>query len=328
MKLRVALNVAEGCTNKYGFSGGADRGFVREQWRNMELELEQLLKWMSDGGAWCATHFLDNHRKGANAQGSMMTVLDVDGDFSLEEFWSTGTARQFCAATITSCSHGKEGLDRYRALFLHPVLLKDAQEVEAIYKYLERRLLCEFPDRDEEKLTDDCGKKAERLWYGNDQAVVRRNPEASSPLEFIDVDVLVKDYASPVVEWQGEAVDATEVELEQCRWLLRHKLRPSEPTSVSPKYGYDYFTNVLRACASTGDALREAFLEWASRGHHGSNSTNASNNLSLGKYRSFDYGHFAGLMKMATEQSKTWKWRYDCPYCEQYYECAPMLGRD
>ena len=95
MKLRIAVH--KSCKNK--------QSKPARDWQNILEDLDWLLGWVKYGYGWCATHFQDRHRKADNSAGSNMVVIDFDGDTTLARFWSTDTARQWCAATYTSASH-------------------------------------------------------------------------------------------------------------------------------------------------------------------------------------------------------------------------------
>ena len=69
---------------------------VASGWLNIHETLEWLQGWVGAGYGWCATHFADRYRLSDNCRGSNIIVLDIDGDMTLEEFWSAPTAQQWC----------------------------------------------------------------------------------------------------------------------------------------------------------------------------------------------------------------------------------------
>ena len=71
----------------------------------LKSSVEWLIGWVQAGYGWCATHFRDKHRKADNAAGSNLIVIDFDGDTTLDAFWATTTAKEWCLATYTSASH-------------------------------------------------------------------------------------------------------------------------------------------------------------------------------------------------------------------------------
>ena len=106
--LKVAVN--KNCLNK------SNPQLVARGWSNVLVNVEWLMGWVKAGYGWCATHFHDKHRKADNAAGSNLVVIDFDGDTSLQKFWATTTAQEWCVATYTSASH-TDGEHRFRALF-------------------------------------------------------------------------------------------------------------------------------------------------------------------------------------------------------------------
>ena len=107
MKLKVAVN--QKLRNK-------EIKNVADGWKNIYVHIDWLMGWVGAGHGWCATHFRDRYRNADNVDGSNMIVIDFDGDTTLELFWSTQTAKEWCAATYTSASHTEEE-HRFRAIF-------------------------------------------------------------------------------------------------------------------------------------------------------------------------------------------------------------------
>ena len=106
--LKVAVN--KNCQNKVGPE------LVARGWSNVLVSVEWLLGWVGAGYGWCATHFRNKHRLADNAAGSNLVVIDFDGDTTLDAFWDTTTAKEWCLATYTSASHS-DAEHRFRALF-------------------------------------------------------------------------------------------------------------------------------------------------------------------------------------------------------------------
>ena len=152
MKLHVALN--PNCRNKESPEA------TNTGWHNVECDLDYLLTWVGKGLAWAATHFADHYRSGQNAYGSNLIVIDVDGDTTLEAFQSTITARQYCYATYTSCSHNPEGEHRFRAIFKMEYKLESTLEHRSAYQWLSERMCS---DLGIERFEDNSGAKPERL---------------------------------------------------------------------------------------------------------------------------------------------------------------------
>ena len=108
LKLKVSLN--DNCVDK------TNPQKVAHGWKPVEVEVDYLMKWVGKGWGWCATHFAGAHRKEDNALGSNLVAIDVDGDCTLDAFWATQTAKDWCLCTYTSASHS-EAEHRFRALF-------------------------------------------------------------------------------------------------------------------------------------------------------------------------------------------------------------------
>ena len=181
MKLKLAVN--KGCLNK------TNPQDVAHGWLNIQEPIEWLEGWVKAGYGWCATHFANRHRLTDNACGSNVIVIDIDGDTTLARFWSTTTARQWCAATYTSSSHSEQE-HRFRALFQLGMELETVAQHRGAYWLVVNRLLA---DLGIDKLKDNCGQKPERLWFGNQNAEFTFNSEAEAVPEFLLQDIAYED---------------------------------------------------------------------------------------------------------------------------------------
>ena len=257
-------------------------------WLNIQEELEWLLGWVSNGYAWCGTHFQQRHRLAANASGTNMVVIDIDGDTTLGRFWTTDTATAWCAATYTSNSHSEEE-HRFRALFILEQELHSTNQHRGAYWLIVNRLLAELSL---EQLSDNCGQKPERLWYGNTNAIIQRNTEA----------VPVPSFLLDSIDYTDEAdfvkTETTDIDVKRCQWLLDNFLRPSEDGEYETMY-----VPVLAACAGVGEGVFDNWVSWVLRGHHGEKEENT---------RSFKWrglGNFSGpttLYALAKKQDPNW----------------------
>ena len=189
--LKVAVN--KNCQNK------SNPQLVARGWSNVLVSVEWLLGWVQNGYGWCATHFREKHRCADNAAGSNMVVIDFDGDTTLEKFWATTTAKDWCIATYTSASH-TEKEHRFRALFPLGADLETTMQHRGAYWLIVNRLLAELELRE---LKDNCGQKPERLWYGHTNAVVKINEGAEVP-DFLLKDI---DYDEPCLLYTSDAAD-------------------------------------------------------------------------------------------------------------------------
>lgn len=280
MKLRIAVN--KNCLNK------ANPRDTASGWLNINEDLTWLQGWVSAGYGWCCTHFVDRYRRSDNARGSNLIAIDIDGDTTLARFWSTDTARQWCAGTYTSSSHSEQE-HRFRALFPLEIQLDSTQQHRGAYWMIVDRLLAELAIK---KLADNSGQKPERLWFGNTNADWTINKEAEPVpawlLNDIDFDDSIEFISS----------DVTDIDVKRCQWLLRHFLRPSEDGE------YDsYFTPVMASCAGIGEVIFDDWVEWVLRGHHGEKQENTR------PFKWRGLGNYSGhttLYSLAKKQDPNW----------------------
>ena len=198
--------------------------------------------WVAAGYGWCATHATGIVKWNA---GSNMVVVDFDGDTTLGRFWQTNTARDWCIATYTSSSHTEQE-NRFRAIFPLELELKTpAQHKGALAS--SQRLLAEL---ELPELKDNCGQKAERLWFGNTRAEFNHNPGALVPA-FLLNDI---DYEEAT---DFTASDANDIDVRRCQWLLQNFLRPSEDGEYE-----SYYVPVMAACAGVGEPLFDSWVDW------------------------------------------------------------------
>ena len=279
--MRLKLSVHKSCRNK------ANPQKVAKGWSNIYEDINWLLGWVQAGYGWTSTHFRDRHRKAENACGSNMVVIDFDGDTTLEKFWDTQTAKDWCVATYTSSSH-TPAAHRFRALFPLEKELTSPSQHRGAYWLIVNRLLQELGL---EQLIDNCGQKPERLWYGNTEATVQLNESALVP-EFLLNDIEYDDTSHFV------ASDVTDVDVRRCQWLLREFLRPSEDGEYE-----SYYVPVMAACAGVGEAVFDAWVEWVLKGHHGEKQENTQ------PFKWRGLGNFSGhtsLYSLAKRQDFSW----------------------
>ena len=248
MKLRISVH--KSCRNK--------ENKPAQNWQNIEESLSWLQGWVTAGYGWTATHFIGRHRRADNASGSNLVVVDIDGDTTLEQFWSTDTAKNWCVGTYTTASH-TENEHRFRALFPLELLLQNTAQHRGAYWLVANRL---FADLGIETIKDNCGQKPERLWYGNSKAQWRINEGAIVP-EFLLADI---DYDEHTDFVSGDISDS---DIKRCQWLLRNFLTPSEDGEYETRY-----VPVMAACAAVGQPLFDDWVDWVLRGHHGEKNEN------------------------------------------------------
>ena len=277
MKLRIAVH--KDCRNK--------EKQPAHGWLNIEESLTWLRGWVEAGYGWCATHFVGRHRRLDNASGSNLVVVDIDGDTTLDAFWNTATARNWCVATYTTASHTKKE-HRFRALFPLGLQLTTTSQHRGAYWLVVNRL---FADLGIETIKDNCGQKPERLWYGNTSASWLTNEGALVP-EFLLTDI---DYDDPT---DFVASDVTDMDINRCRWLLRNFLTPSEDGEYETRY-----VPVMAACAAIGQPLFDDWVDWVLRGHHGEKNEN----IKPFKWRGLgNHSGPAKLYSLAKRQNSNW----------------------
>ena len=277
MKLRIAVH--KDCRNK--------EKQPAHGWLNIEESLTWLQGWVGAGYGWCATHFVGRHRRVDNASGSNLVVVDIDGDTTLDQFWATDTARNWCVATYTTASHTPDE-HRFRALFPLALQLQSTSQHRGAYWLVVNRL---FADLGIETIKDNCGQKPERLWYGNTNADWTVNADAIVP-DFLLTDI---DYDDPT---DFVASDVTDMDVKRCQWLLANFLLPSEDEEYETRY-----VPVMAACAAIGQPVFDAWVDWVLRGHHGEKPEN----IQPFKWRGLGtHSGPAKLYSLAKRQDRNW----------------------
>ena len=216
-----------------------------------------------------------------------MVVIDFDGDTSLHTFWATDTAQQWCIATYTSASH-TDKKNRFRAIFPLEIELASPSQHKGAYWLIVNRLLAELQL---ETLEDNCGQKAERLWFGNTETTTTVRPGNCVPgflLENIDYEEQTDFIKS----------DVTDLDIKRSQWLLEHFLRPSDDGEYE-----SYYVPVMAACAGIGEAVFNSWTEWVLKGHHGSKPEN----LMPHKWRGLGQrSNHTTLYSLAKKQDPNW----------------------
>ena len=277
--LKVAVN--KNCQNK------ENPQLVAKGWKNIFVDVEWLMKWVAAGYGWCATHFHERYRRADNAAGSNLIVIDFDGDTTLDAFWSTRTAEDWCTATYTSASHSEQE-HRFRALFALGKDLESTAQHRGAYWLVVNRLLAELGI---EELKDNCGQKPERLWYGSTDCTYRINDGAMVP-DFLLEDIDYEEHTDFV------ASNCEDIDVKRCQWLLEHFLRPSEDDEYE-----SYYVPVMAACAGVGTVVFDQWVAWVLKGHHG----DKPENILPFKWRGL--GRYAGhtkLYSLAKKQDPNW----------------------
>ena len=285
MKIKVSVN-ARG-KNKQ------DPARLAYGWKNKWLEPWELMAWVKQGYAWAGTHFSEGKRSAKTASGSNAIVFDFDGELSLEDFWSTDIAQNWCCLSYTSASHTEE-VNRFRAIFLLEGLpLEDAWTHRCIYQWLELELSKEL----KQEFKDDCGQKPERLWYGNDAALTRHNEDARIPASVV---AAVEIPPEPVFSrGVSDTSGITDVDIRRCIWLLENFIAPSEDGEYN-----EIYVPVTAACAALGSQVENAWVNWVAAGHHGTKQSNMDASLKWAGLG--DHSGPSSLYAIAKRQDSNW----------------------
>lgn len=227
---------------------------VAGAWRDEQLTPLELADLISTGAGWTGCHLGGRSHREEHVLASNLIVLDIDGDIRLEDFWAIPLVQRHCLFTATSCSH-TAAEHRFRALFFSDAI-SDTRLHGAIYDRWLTQLGLE--------LKDNCGRKPERLWYGNSAAVLQFGGGEPIPWDLIEdakAELKAQAIAKPVaISSAGDQI----LDNRRAAWVFEHLLRPSADGEYEA-----YWQKLLNAAAATGDeAVQQAFLVWHNRGHH------------------------------------------------------------
>lgn len=291
-----------------------DDGYATEP-----VSLDRLLSHIQHGGAWVACQLLA-HPQGqagwrhADAAGpSNLIVLDVDGDLPLSDFWAIPFVQRHCLFTSTTCSHQTtdakhpEPQDRYRAVFPCEDLTPE------LHPFVYRELL----GRLDLTLKDNSGEKPERLWYGNDQTIIRQGD--GQPLSYELIEDARDAMSRPRPQLQAKPVDDEyDMDCKRICYLLLHLL----PVSCDNEYEPYWQPMMSAAIAANSDEVWEAFLDWNKRGHHykKNNDRRCERERSKGSR-----SHMGKIMKFARERLGA-DWHKLLPPELQYQRSFPDAG--
>lgn len=237
------------------FASGREDG-----WRNVEWTLDALLDHISLGMAWVGCHLSGDTRSQDTAGPATLLVLDIDGqgdDPSLEAFWANPIAQRHCFATITSCSHQKEGRDRFRAIFRI-----GEHQGQDLHWALHRLLLGQLGF----DLADHHGHNLEDAWYGNDQAIIQRNA-AATDLPWDWLDVAAAELKAEQERWerirsQRQSQGDGAKDLERCAFVLR---TPGWIRDDGEGEGQRWSKVFAAAVGTQSEEVWQAFVVWHGR---------------------------------------------------------------
>ena len=283
--------------------------FLATGWQNKFVSPAELADWVGKGYAWSGTHFTGGKRSAANARGSNCIVFDFDGELQVDDFWTTKTAQDWCCMTYTSAS-STDKVNRFRAVFpLAGAPLATPWEHRVFYQFISLQLAAEL----NVEFIDQCGQKAERLWYGNDESNIILNADAAVPASVIATVPIPEE---PVFSC-GTAEGITNLDIERCQWLLRHFITPSDDGEYNTHY-----LPVLAACAAIGDPMVSAWVDWVSRGHHGDKPENMD-----ARFKWAGLGQRSGPSKLyAMAKAQDPQWSRKLPAALRYGGGSPQCS--
>lgn len=261
------------------------KGVYASDWQPQSGQLELLRSHVSNGGAFIAAQMTSTHRSSSVFKTADLAVADIDHGLTIDEFKSHPLAAH-CAWAYTTTSHGKSG-DRFRAIFRLPESITDPQ----LYKSVLNKLIRELGS--DKSCSDVC-----RIFYGNSKAEhFIWSPDAQLPASFIDE--AERETRRRLAQEAVRVNDYDDVTLEQAIFVLEQVI---EPTADGER---DRFIDVTVAAKAGGDALLTAWMDWASRSHHGKGSK--SHQAREKFFRSFKGGAVPTLFRMANETDPEWR---------------------
>ena len=137
------------------------------------VNLEQLATHVKDGHAIAGT--FNGWRNKINYEGTQTLYLDYDGGASIVEALADSFINQYAALVYTSASHGKEGKDRFRVVFVCPDFLPKDKAIR-----IQKQLALRFPQAGSES------GEAWRVYYGNTNADFPLKQDVFLPPKIID----------------------------------------------------------------------------------------------------------------------------------------------
>ena len=258
-----------------------------DDWTNRKGSLDTLKGFVSQGSAFVPANMTSSHRSSAAFGYADLVVVDIDNGLTIEQFQAHPLASS-AAWVYTTASHCPPDKIRFRIVFRLPWRVDDPLLYKAVATLLSRSL---GGDR---SCTDPC-----RLFYGNDQAEHPIwNPDAVLP------DSIIEDARAEAtrsrIGYDRATTHYEDSTLRQAVFVLEQVL---EPTSDGER---DRFIRTTAAAASAGEALFQAWSDWASRGHHGSGKNSRQTTEKF--FRGFHgRSSLATLFFLASEQDPDWR---------------------
>ena len=287
----------------------------RGPWRTVALSRDELWAEIKAGRAWAGCELEGGKRSESTAVSSNSIVLDIDGDQTLEEFWSNPWVARHCLFTYTTTSHDSNGEHRFRAIF----------QVESHCGFdLHRAFYQTVVDKLGFTPKDATGEIIHSGWFGNTEAHLHLGEGIPLGWEITaQADELVRrEKRERENQLRQTNVGLQALDAKRAAWLLRHHLRPSEDGEF-----HGYWSKIFTAAAATlSDEVKEAFLEWHHRGHHGKTQTGIERRFDKAKTRMTPGLATGAIFKIAKDQLGP-RWAKRLPPELQYKESiATSLG--
>lgn len=221
-------------------------------WATMEGTLEELKASVSAGKAFIPAAMSSGHRNNSAFKYADIAVVDIDHGPTSDQLLEIPLVTAHAAWIYTTPSHDPEqGKHRFRVIFNLPYRIDSGDLYRAAVSLLSRSLG-----------GDPAATDSVRLFYGNTNAQhLLWEPERILPERFIeDARREQSRRALQLTQLDREFDDVT---LQRAAYVLEEILPPTNDGER------DLFIRVTAAAAGAGEALFSPWVEWASRGHHG-----------------------------------------------------------
>jgi hypothetical protein len=220
-----------------------------DHWQLRCGTLEDLRAHVTAGGAFIPAAMNSEHRSSAAFLHGDLAVVDIDNGLTIAQFLAHPLAQQ-AAFVYTTASHTTEA-ERFRIVFQLPERLTDPDLFKAVVTLLSRSL------GGDAACTDPC-----RLFYGCSSAEVPLwQPDATLHVSILR-DAQLEMRAASIRASRGDSALYSDKTINQAIFVLEQVIRPTDDGER------DRFIRITAAASAGGDALCQAWMNWASRCHH------------------------------------------------------------
>ena len=259
-----------------------------DNWRSTETDLADLQEAIRQGHAFIAADMRSPHRSNTAFRHADLAVVDIDHGLDLEHFHEHVLARSACLLYTSSSHDPTPGKHRFRVLFRLPRRIDDPDLYRAVVTALIHAL------GGDQNCKDPC-----RIFYGNSRAEFWLNPQETALSEAF-VEEARKAWLRQQARHAERSDDYDDVSIGQAIHVLEEVL----PATADGER--DLFVRITAAAASAGDALFEAWSDWASRGHHGTGKNRKQTTERF--FRGFSGNSSLGtLFYLASEHDPHWR---------------------